>query len=164
MRTYELTFIVDAQLAPERQETVINDFLELLKNQGVEIVNIEKWGKRKLAYPIDDHQYGHYVMTQFKAEAGIISEIERHLKLTPHIIRHLILYRDPKTLKLMQMETERLAREAMRSTEPGVHAPKEQPKKDEVAATEPETTSEKEDTTAEVEDEQEEKKETDEKE
>jgi small subunit ribosomal protein S6 len=163
MRTYELTFIVDAQLAPERQETVINDFLEQLKNQGMEIVNIEKWGKRKLAYPIDDHQYGHYVMTQFKAEAGAFPEIERHLKLTPHIIRHLILYRDPKTLRLMQMETERLAREAMRSTEPSAPAPKEQPPKVEQAAPEPETVSEKEDTIAEDEKE-EDKKETDEKE
>lgn len=127
MRTYELTFIVDAQLSPEKQEEVISNFLDLLKNQGVEIISMQKWGKRKLAYMINGHQYGQYVMTQFKAKADHIPQIERHLKLSSNIIRHLILHRDPKTLKLMQAETERLAREAMLSSEPSHAVPKEQP-------------------------------------
>jgi small subunit ribosomal protein S6 len=117
MRTYELTLIIDAQLAPETQEEVIAKFLDLLKSQKVEIVNVEKWGKKKLAYPIDDHQYGHYLMTQFNGAVDVIPQIEHYLKLSPHILRYLLLLRDPKTLKLMKLETERRAHEAMISAE-----------------------------------------------
>ena len=117
MRTYELTVIIDAQLAPETQEEVIAKFLDLLKSQEVEIVNVEKWGKKKLAYPIEDHQYGHYLMTQFNSAVDVIPQIEHYLKLTPHILRYLLLFRDPKTLKLMKLETERRAHEAMISAE-----------------------------------------------
>ena len=117
MRTYELTLIIDAQLAPETQEEVIAKFLDLLKSHNVEIVNIEKWGKKKLAYPIRDHQYGHYLMTQFNAAVEIIPQIEHYLKLSPNILRYLLLYRDKKTMNLMNLESERRAREAMISAE-----------------------------------------------
>ncbi|TKJ40379.1 30S ribosomal protein S6 [candidate division LCP-89 bacterium B3_LCP] len=117
MKTYELTFIIDAQLAPDRQEEVINKFLDLIKSLGAEILNVEKWGKRKLAYIIDDRQYGYYLMVQFKLDSEALPQIERHLKLSPNIFRHLLLHRDPRTLKLMQLETERLAREAIYSAE-----------------------------------------------
>ncbi|MBU1882304.1 30S ribosomal protein S6, partial [bacterium] len=89
MRTYELTFIIDAQLAPEKQEETITKFLELLKTLNVDVINMEKWGKKKLAYTIDDHQYGHYLMTQLRTEPDVIPQIERHLKLSPNIFRHL---------------------------------------------------------------------------
>ena len=117
MRTYELTLIIDAQLAPETQEEVIAKFLDLLKSQEVEIVNVDKSGKKKLAYPIDDHQYGHYLMTQFNGGVDVIPQIEHYLKLSPHILRYLLLLRDKKTLKLMKLETERRAHEAMISAE-----------------------------------------------
>jgi small subunit ribosomal protein S6 len=117
MRTYELTLIIDAQLAPETQEEVIAKFLDVLKAQNVEIVNIEKWGKKKLAYPISDHQYGHYLMTQFNATVEVIPQIEHYLKLSPNILRYLLLYRDKKTMNLMTLESERRAREATISAE-----------------------------------------------
>lgn len=117
MKNYELTFIIDAQLAPEKQEEVITKFLDLLKSLNVEIMNVEKWGKRKLAYPIGDRQYGYYLMAQFNAAREILPQIDHHLKLSPFIFRHLLLYRDPKTLKLMKLESERLAREVMYDAE-----------------------------------------------
>lgn len=117
MNSYELTYIIDAQLAPEIQEDVIAKFLDMLKAQAVEILNVEKWGKKKLAYPIDDRQYGYYLMTQFRAPTEIIPEIEHYLKLSPHIFRYLLLHRDPKTLKLINLDTERKAREAAYSAE-----------------------------------------------
>ncbi len=117
MRTYELTIIIDAQLSPEVQEDVIAKFIEFIKAQGVEIVNMEKWGKKKLAYPIKESQYGHYLMTQFTAKQDVIPQIEHYLKLSSQVVRYLLLLRDQKTLKLMKLESERLAREAMYSAE-----------------------------------------------
>jgi small subunit ribosomal protein S6 len=117
MNYYELTFILDAQLAPEKQEEVITKYLDLLKSKEVEILNVEKWGKKKLAYVIEDRQYGYYMMTQFRAPTSFIPEVEHFLKVTPSIFRYLILHRTPKMLKLIQHETERLAREASRIAE-----------------------------------------------
>ncbi len=117
MRTYELTFIVDAQLAQEAQEEVLTKLLDLLKAESVELVNMEKWGKKKLAYPIKDSLYGHYVMIQFNTTPDVLPKIEHFLKLSSNILRYLILLRDQRTLKLMKLEAERLAHEAMVSAE-----------------------------------------------
>ncbi len=117
MNNYELTFIIDAQLAPEKQEEIVTRFLEMLKSRNIEILNVEKWGKKKLAYAIDDKQYGYYLITQFRAPAVEIAEIEHFLKITPSIFRYLILHRNPKIQKMIQLESERLAREAARLAE-----------------------------------------------
>ena len=117
MKTYELTFIIDTQLSPEKQEEEIAKFLDLLKSLGAEILNVEKWGKKKLAYAIEDRQYGYYLMSQFKAQTNVIAEIEHYLRLSPHVLRYLTLHRDARTLKLMELESERLAHEAMYAAE-----------------------------------------------
>lgn len=114
MSNYELTFLMDAQLAPEKQEEVITKFLDMLKSKGAEVLNVEKWGKRKLAYTIEDRQYGYYLITQFEAPPEAITEVEHFLKVTPSIFRHLILHRNPRMLKMINLETERIAREATR--------------------------------------------------
>lgn len=117
MNNYELTFIIDAQLAPEKQEEIVTRFLDTLKSRNIEILNVEKWGKKKLAYTIDDKQYGYYLITQFRAPAVEIAEIEHFLKVNPSIFRYLILHRNPKIQKMIQLESERLAREAARLAE-----------------------------------------------
>lgn len=117
MNNYELTFLMDAQLAPEKQEEVIAKFLDMLKARGAEVLNVERWGKRKLAYTIDDRQYAYYLVTEFEAPPGSITEVEHFLKVTPSIFRYLILHRDPKMLKSIHLETERLSREAARLAE-----------------------------------------------
>ncbi len=117
MKHYELTFILDAQLDPEKQEEVITKYLDLLKTRNAEIVNLEKWGKKKLTYPIDDRQYGYYLVSQFRAPAEVISEVEHFLKVTPSIFRYLIINHSARTMKLIHQETERLARDATRLAE-----------------------------------------------
>jgi small subunit ribosomal protein S6 len=117
MNNYELTFLMDAQLAPEKQEEVITKFLDMLKSKGAEVLNVEKWGKRKLAYTIDDRQYAYYLVTQFEAPPSAITEVEHFLKVTPSIFRYLVLHRDPKIMKMIRLETERISREASRLAE-----------------------------------------------
>jgi small subunit ribosomal protein S6 len=114
MNNYELTFLMDAQLAPEKQEEVIAKFLELLKSKGAEVLNVERWGKRKLAYVIGDRQYAYYLITEFEAPPQAITEVEHFLKVNPSIFRYLVLHRDPRMLKMIHLETERRAHEAAR--------------------------------------------------
>ncbi|MCX6639023.1 MAG: 30S ribosomal protein S6 [bacterium] len=117
MKTYELTYIIDAQIPPEKQEEVTAKFLELLTSLGAEVLNVEKWGKKKLAFQIEDRQYGFYVMLQFRLQATAVSQIEHYLRLSPHIFRHLVLLRDPRTLKKIRFEQERLAKEVLFNVE-----------------------------------------------
>ena len=112
MRNYELTFIIDAQLASEKQEEVIAEFLNMLKSLDVKVLNIEKWGKKKLAYQIEDRQYGYYIVMQFQTTVETLSEIETYLKLSTNIFRYLFLHHTPKILKKINKEAKRLEREA----------------------------------------------------
>ena len=117
MRNYELTFIIDAQLASEKQDEVIADFLDMLRSIGVEIINVEKWGKKKLAYQIEDRQYGYYIVMQFKTTVETLADIETYLKLSTNIFRYLFLHHTPKILKKIAKEASRREHEAKYNVE-----------------------------------------------
>jgi|NOAtaT_7_FD_contig_61_3823086_length_1395_multi_6_in_0_out_0_3 small subunit ribosomal protein S6 len=86
---YETTFI----LRPELDEAESNRLLERLKalitDAAGTILIYEDWGKRKLAYPIQKHQFGHYVHINFVAPASVPGEIERVVGIEDNIVRFL---------------------------------------------------------------------------
>ena len=59
--------------------------------EGGTITDINRWGKRKLAYPIKSFKEGEYYLTQFKIDPSITHELESNLKLTEEILRHLLV-------------------------------------------------------------------------
>ena len=61
---------------------------------GGEIENIDEWGKRRLAYPIQDFREGYYVLMNFKADPQLPSELERNYKITDEVIRYIIIRDD----------------------------------------------------------------------
>jgi small subunit ribosomal protein S6 len=91
MRDYELTYIIH----PEVEEPDLTDILDrvrsLISNNGGEIVNETSWGKRRLAYPIQNMREGLYMFLELKLPAQAILEIEHALKLTEPVMRHLIV-------------------------------------------------------------------------
>jgi len=94
MRAYELIAIIDAKLDEEATAAVIAKYEDLLKNDGAEIVKIDKWGKRKLAYEINKHREGFYVLYDFKAKPETVAELERLMKIADNIIRYLVVRQD----------------------------------------------------------------------
>lgn len=92
MRDYEVVYIFKSAVANEDIEARVEKFHEkILAGSGAEITAVEYWGKRELAYPIDDHRNGTYVVAQFTAPADVLTEFERQLKLDEDLLRHLIV-------------------------------------------------------------------------
>ena len=96
LRQYETTFIIDAYLSNEQIEEKIQIYIKLIEENEGKILNIDRWGKRRLAYEIARKQYGYYVYIRFEAPGTIIQIIERDYKLDDDIIRYLTVL-VPKT-------------------------------------------------------------------
>lgn len=86
---YESIFIIKPTLSDEETEKVIQKMRDLITSGGGEIVNVENWGKKKLAYEIKKHKKGHYVLLHLKGEGPIIKELERNYRLNDSIIKFL---------------------------------------------------------------------------
>ena len=87
-REYEMALIVDTQ---ENADETISRYASLLVDEGATVVNIDRWGVRRLAYPIDKRQQGDYTFFYFEADPGAIADVERACRLDEAILRHLIL-------------------------------------------------------------------------
>lgn len=96
MRSYELVFILNAELDGEATEAMVNRFTGLIESNGGELVKVDKWGKRRLAYPIEKRTDGYYVVVNFKSEPSVSHEIERVLGINDNVIRHMVVVQDGK--------------------------------------------------------------------
>jgi len=75
----------------EAYSAVVKKFDDLLTANGATIEKTDKWGKKHLAYPIQDIQDGLYVLTTFSAEPAAVKELDRVMKITDEILRHMII-------------------------------------------------------------------------
>lgn len=94
MREYELMVIFVPTLDEESLAAQIERTKELITNIGGEIEKVDKWGRRRFAYEINDNTEGFYVVIDFKAESGTTSEVERILKITDEVVRYLLVRKD----------------------------------------------------------------------
>lgn len=90
MRNYELVFVVKPNADEEAREAVLNKVKEVVAAEG-EVVKVDVWGTRKLAYPIAKFNEGHYILVNFKAGVDVPKEIDRNLKINENVIRHMIV-------------------------------------------------------------------------
>lgn len=94
MRDYEVMYILNAELDEEGTNAAVARFEDVVKNGGGEIVKTERWGKRKLAYTVNDKFEGYYVLMYFKSPCNAAQELERILKISDDIIRHLLIKKE----------------------------------------------------------------------
>ncbi len=87
---YELAMIFSVNGAEETTTALIEKFKALVEANGT-IENVDDWGKRRLAYPINDETEGHYVITTFTASAEFPAELERVAKITDGVLRTMII-------------------------------------------------------------------------
>ena len=88
--SYETIFVVDLQNGEEEVKGVVEKFTKLISDNG-EIEEINEWGKRRLAYPINDLNEGYYVLVKFNAPAQFVSELERIFGITEGIMRSIVV-------------------------------------------------------------------------
>ncbi len=92
MRDYEIVYIFDSALDRSVIDQKLEGFNRLaVGGDGGEIVAVEHWGKRLLAYPIDKHDNGYYVVVQLRAEPANLPEFERAIKLDEQVLRYLVV-------------------------------------------------------------------------
>lgn len=109
-RDYELAFILNPEVNEEQTQTILGRVSQVVANHGGQIVKVNQWGRRRLAYPIERHRDGLYVFIDMILTPETVIELERTLKVSEEVLRHMVKRRDPK---VVQKEREmREAREA----------------------------------------------------
>ncbi len=93
MTKYEMLYILDASLTDEAKESIIKKFEDLVTANGGTVESIDRWGVKKLQYPINYKSEGYYVLMNFEAEKTLVVEIKRIAGIIDGIIRRLITKR-----------------------------------------------------------------------
>ena len=93
INSYESLFIVDVSKGEEATEAAVNKFTSLIE-ANAEVIDVAKWGKRRLAYPINDMPEGYYVIVTFKAEPEFPAEFERLANIDESILRSMVIRLD----------------------------------------------------------------------
>ena len=88
--SYETLFIVDAQQGDDGIKALVEKFTGLIAANGT-IDTVNEWGKRKLAYPINDLTEGYYVLVEFKSAPEFPAELERVFGITDGIMRSIVV-------------------------------------------------------------------------
>ena len=108
-RDYELGFILDPEVNEEQSNAIIERIQQIVNNHDGEVVRISQWGRRRLAYPIRHKRDGFYVFFDMILTPETVSELDRNMRVTEEILRHIIIRRDPK---IVQQEREARAAQA----------------------------------------------------
>ncbi|OGO22244.1 MAG: 30S ribosomal protein S6 [Chloroflexi bacterium RBG_16_50_9] len=88
---YELAFIVSPEVSEESLEAIINSVSQFITNREGNVSDVEKWGKKKLAYPLKHYLEGNYVLTRFKLSPAQCKELMTNLRISENILRHLLI-------------------------------------------------------------------------
>jgi small subunit ribosomal protein S6 len=106
-RWYETTFLINASLDDPIIEQIIKKYENFIKDRGGEIILMERWGRRRLAYPINKKNSAFYVYFEYFAPPTIVSELERAFQLDENIMRYLTVVVTKKALKAKEQEKRR---------------------------------------------------------
>ncbi len=93
-KNYETVFILNPVLSDEQMKDTAGKFVKVLEDQGAEIVNVEHWGLRKLAYPIQHKTTGFYNLVEFNTEPTVIDTLETEFRRDDRIMRYLTVALD----------------------------------------------------------------------
>lgn len=91
MRKYEVMYIIRPTVDDEAKKAVIERFNNVLTSNGAEITGTKDWGKRCLAYEINDFREGFYQIVNVQSDAAAVQEFDRLAKISDDIIRHIVV-------------------------------------------------------------------------
>ena len=90
MKAYEVMYIVKP-VEEEAFEAVVAKFDALINNNGGKVEKTDRWGKKRLAYEIQDFVEGQYVLVTFSATPDTVAELDRVMRITDEVLRHMII-------------------------------------------------------------------------
>lgn len=112
MRVYEVLFIVAPNIEESDIDTLVTQLSDVLTNQGAQITKVDRMGRRRLAYPIQKFNEGHYVVFTVEGTGAEIAELERRMRVTDAVIRYLTVRIDEDLKRADKFRARRAARAA----------------------------------------------------
>ncbi|MBV8051459.1 MAG: 30S ribosomal protein S6 [Acidobacteriaceae bacterium] len=109
-RTYELMFIVRPDMQEEDQDKLISTLESAVKSSQGQVKNVERLGKRRLAYKVRKFQDGIYILLTVEGSGGLIHELERRLRVSEPVIKFLTVRIDEEQKRLDKIKAIRDAR------------------------------------------------------
>ena len=94
MRDYELMVVLTPELDDDAVTATTERVRSLVTARGGEVADVQSWGRRRLAYPIQNFRDGHYTVAKLKLSPDAAEPLDRSLKLTDSVIRHLLVRLD----------------------------------------------------------------------
>ena len=99
INSYETLYVIDPDLSEDATKALVEKFTTLI-NANATASEVNEWGKRKLAYPINDKTEGYYVLVNFTSEGSFPAELERIFRITEGILRSMVIrHEEKKTAK-----------------------------------------------------------------
>ncbi|MBA2284834.1 MAG: 30S ribosomal protein S6 [Ktedonobacteraceae bacterium] len=105
-RDYELAFILNPEVSEEQTRAILDRINQIVATYGGQVVKVNQWGRRRLAYPIERNRDGIYVFIDMILATRTIPELERTLKVSEEVLRHMLKRRDPKAAQKERLERE----------------------------------------------------------
>ena len=117
-RDYELALIINPEVSENESRSTLERVEQIVVNNGGQVVKVNQWGRRRMAYPIEKHRDGVYVFMDLILTPESVAEIDRTLKVSEIVLRHMAKRRDPKAVQKEREErAEREARVAAAAAE-----------------------------------------------
>ncbi len=96
MINYEVMFIIDPALEDTAKDACIERVKGVIVSEGGQVGNVDVWGMRKLAYPIQKKNEGYYVVIEFQASPELPKELDRRLRISDDVMRHITINKEAK--------------------------------------------------------------------
>lgn len=108
MRRYEVVFVLVPSLTEDEVQQAIETYCTVAKGKGAEVVSVDPWGKRKLAFPVNKHTEGYYtILTLDEAAGEAVEELERRFKVSDTVFRFLTVRVDEEQKRARKFEKRR---------------------------------------------------------
>ncbi|MFC1897455.1 30S ribosomal protein S6 [Chloroflexota bacterium] len=91
LHDYELVLVITPEAAEEKVDATIDNVSQFITGKGGAISDVERWGKKRLAYPIEHCVEGSYVLARFKLDPALGKELEANLQISEEVLRHLLI-------------------------------------------------------------------------
>ncbi|MCK9280831.1 MAG: 30S ribosomal protein S6 [Melioribacteraceae bacterium] len=108
---YESVVLINATLEDEQIDAIINRIKESITTHGGELIEVDKWGRKRLAYPVQKSKTGYYVVLRFVSDTSLIAIYERGLRLDETVIRYLTIALDKEAIEAIAKQKLKVANE-----------------------------------------------------
>ncbi|MGP1569519.1 MAG: 30S ribosomal protein S6 [Eubacteriales bacterium] len=95
MTNYEVMFVLDPTLDEAQKDATVETVKSIIAADG-EVTKVDVWGMKKLAYPIEKKSEGYYVVAEFTGNKTLPKELDRRLRISDAVIRHIVVNKDEK--------------------------------------------------------------------